>query len=187
MNGLAILSEDDLVLQKGTKDNIMCTTIRGLSLILFYSTQCKFCKELVPIFKSLPGNVPGCQFGVINVSNNKRSVLMSRDTVVPIDVVPFILLFYDGKPYMRYKGPYEIHELSKFVSEVSKSINNKTKFSNGNKQQSTKNEAIAAKKAIPEYTIGNPLCGPDDKVCYLDFNIAYSEDNNKKRTVKSAF
>ena len=179
MNGLAILTEDDFVIQKGSKDAIMCTAIKGLSLILFYSTQCKFCKELVPIFKKLPGNVPGCQFGVINVSLNKRCVIMSRETVSPIDVVPFILLFYDGKPYMRYKGPYDISELSKFVSEVSKTIHNKTQFSNNNNTSNNTN-VETSKKRIPEYTIGKPLCGPDDKVCYLDFNIAYNEATKKK-------
>ena len=29
---------------------------------------------------------------------------------------------------------------------------------------------------IPAYTIGHPLCGPDSKVCYLDFKDAYSSD-----------
>ena len=49
MSGLLFLTNDDFVLNKGTKGNILCTSIQGFSLILFYSTQCPHCKSLIPI------------------------------------------------------------------------------------------------------------------------------------------
>ena len=74
MSGLLFLTADDFQLVKGVKGNIMCTGIQGFSLILFYSVQCEHCQSLIPIFKTLPGTVGGCQFGMINVSNNKQCV-----------------------------------------------------------------------------------------------------------------
>ena len=93
MSGLLFLTSDDFGLNKGVRGNIMCNTIQGFSLVLFYSTQCDHCKELIPIFKQLPGTVGGCQFGMINVSNNRKCVIMSRDTIAPIQVVPYIILY----------------------------------------------------------------------------------------------
>jgi len=173
MSGLLFLTSDDFQITKGTKGNIMCNNIPGFSLILFYSTQCEHCQSFIPVFKRLPTTVGGCQFGMINVSQNKRCVLMSRDTIAPITVVPYILLFVNGRPYMRYQGPHDPKEIGRFIVEVAEKINNQEQ---GNK----KDDAITEnpRGGIPAYTIGKPLYGPDDKVCYLEFDGAYGADGN---------
>ena len=171
MNGLLFLNSEDFQLQNGTKGPIMCTNIRGFSLILFYSTQCQYCQSLIPIFKNLPGKIGGCQFGMINVSQNKKCVLMSRKSIAPIKVVPYIILYVNGKPYMRYNGPQDANEITRFVVEISKKIRSQENF--------IQNDSRIKKgkgNDIPAYTIGKPLCGPDDKVCYLEFDTAYDKE-----------
>ena len=88
MSGLLFLTTEDFNIQRGVKGHIMCTMIQGFSLILFYSTECQHCQSLIPIFKRLPGSVGGCQFGMINVSHNKQTVIMSRDTIAEDEVIP---------------------------------------------------------------------------------------------------
>ena len=171
MSGLLFLTSDDFNIQRGVKGPIMCTSIQGFSLILFYSTECNHCQSLIPIFKRMPGSVGGCQFGMINVSHNKQCVILSRNTIAPIKVVPYIVLYINGKPHMRYDGPYVAEEIGRFIVEVSRSVQ---------KQESLeKDDRIKQdpKGGIPAYTIGHPLCGPDDRVCYLEFDEAYSKDN----------
>jgi thioredoxin-like negative regulator of GroEL len=168
MSGLLFLSSEDFKIIKGTKGNIMCTSLPGISLILFYSTQCSHCQSLIPIFKTLPGTVSGCQFGMINVSHNKNCVIMSRDTIAPIKVVPYIILYCHGKPYMRYQGPQDVKEIARFILEVSKNIQNKQPIGKDNKNIKT------SKNSIPAYTVGKPLYGPDNE-CYLEFDNAYTK------------
>ena len=154
MSGLLFLTSEDFQLSKGTKGNIMCNHIPGFSLILFYSTQCEHCQSLIPIYKTLPGSIGGCQFGMINVSHNKTCIMMSRESIAPINVVPYIILYINGKPYMRYQGPHDIQEISRFIVEVSNTIKNKQTFTKDDKRikQDPGN-------GIPAYTIGRPLCG----------------------------
>jgi hypothetical protein len=171
MSGLLFLRSEDFTTQRGQKGPILCTNIQGFSLILFYSTQCEHCQSLIPIFKKLPGSVGGCQFGMINVSHNKQCVLLSRQTIAPIKVVPYILLYINGKPYMRYNGPHDPREIGRFIVEVSQKFQKKESFA---KDDRVKKDTHGD---IPAYTIGHPLCGPDDKVCYLEFNDAYGTDN----------
>ena len=171
MSGLLFLTAEDFQLNRGTKGNIMCNSIQGFSLILFYSTQCSHCQSLIPIFKTLPGTVGGCQFGMINVSHNKSCILMSRESIAPIKVVPYIILYINGKPYMRYQGPQDAGEIARFIVEVSQKIQSKQSFT-----KEDKNIKQSKKGRIPAYTIGTPLCGPDDKVCYLEFDNAYGND-----------
>ena len=68
---------------------------------------------------------------------------------------------------MRYNGPHDNNEIRRFVIEVANKVQSKQKFSKENVKEKGKN--------IPEYTIGIPLCGPDDKVCYLEFDNAYGK------------
>lgn len=169
MSGLLFLESDDFVLSKGTKGNILCTSIPGFSLILFYSTQCPHCQNLIPIFKRLPGSIGGCQFGMLNVSTNKTVIRLSKDTIAPITYVPYIVLFINGKPFMKYQGPHDANEMRRFVIEVSKKIETKQKFS-----QDTTKEVVRG-SVIPAYSIGCPLYGCEDDECYLEFQQAYGK------------
>ena len=171
MSGLLFLSSEDFSVTKGNKGNILCHSIPGFSLILFYSTQCVHCQTLIPIFKRLPGTIGGCQFGMINVSTNKLCVRMSKETIAPIDYVPYIILYIAGKPFMRYNGPHDGGEIKRFILEVANKVQSKQQFSSENVK-----EPESGKKGIPEFTIGHPLCGPDDKVCYLTMEDAYGDD-----------
>ena len=171
MSGLHFLTSDDFQIQRGSKGPILCTTLQGFSLVLFYSTQCEHCQSLIPIFKRLPGSVGGCQFGMINVSHNKKCILMSRQTIAPISEVPYIVLYVNGKPYMRYRGPHDPSEIARFIVEVSQKVQSNQNFAKDD--QRIKQDT---KSGIPDYTIGKPLCGPDDKVCYLDFEDAYTNE-----------
>ena len=128
MSGLLFLSSDDFSVDKGNKGNILCHSIQGFSLILFYSTQCVHCQNLIPLFKKLPGTIGGCQFGMINVSSNKQCVQMSKDTIAPISYVPYIVLYIQGKPFMRYSGPHDGSEIKRFVLEVANKVQSKQKF-----------------------------------------------------------
>lgn len=171
MSSLLFLSSDDFHIQQGEKGSILCTDIQGISMILFYSTECVYCKNLIPIFKNLPNVINGCQIGMINVSTNKRIVQMSHSTICPIKYVPFILLYVHGKPYMIYNGTKDIHELKKFILDVSNSIQSQSSFIHNNSNVITKTT-----KSIPEFTIGVPLCGKDG-VCYLEYTDAYTKTN----------
>ena len=138
MAGLLFLSSDDFSVAKGSKGNILCHSIPGFSLILFYSTQCTHCQQLIPIFKRLPGTIGGCQFGMINVSSNKQCVRMSKNTIAPISYVPYIVLYIQGKPFMRYNGPHDSNEIRRFVIEVANKVQSKQKFSPENVKDNKK-------------------------------------------------
>ena len=167
MSGLLFLGNDDFNITKGTNGPILCNTLSGFSLILFYSTQCTHCNTLIPIFKKLPGKISGCQFGMVNISNHKDLIKRSKATILPITYVPLIILFVATKPYMIYKGPHDDGEIKRFIIEVYNKLNNKQKFTNENnaskKQNNVKHHPILGDMGIPLY-------GDSDLVSYLEFN-----------------
>jgi len=169
MSGLLFLQTNDFSIQKGMKGDILCHKIRGISLVLFYSTNCKYCIELIPIFKRLPGKIGGCQFGMINVSLERQIIELSKVTISSIKYVPLIILYVSGKPFIRYDGPHDEEELKRFIIEVSNKIHLKEKFTKEMNKKQFKN-----KKDIPAYASGHPLFGESDDF-YMEFSEAYGE------------
>nr|QBK85241.1 MAG: thioredoxin [Iridovirus LCIVAC01] len=167
MSGLYFLQNGDFQITRGTKGNILCHGIAGFSLILFYSTQCKHCQNLIPIFKQLPGTIQGCEFGMVNVSHNREILRLSENTIVPITYVPLLILYINGRPFMRYDGPHEEGEIRRFIVEVANKVANKQKFS--------EKEVKKNKRSIPAYCVGKPLYGDENKT-YLIFDLAYSKN-----------
>jgi len=157
MSSILFLSTDDFLIEQTEETNILCHEIRGFSLILFYSTQCEYCQKIIPIFKRLPRVVNGCQFGMLNVSMNKTLISQSQSTNTAIKYVPLIILYINGRPYMRYEGPHEEQDIRQFIIEIS------------NRVQAAGFQKTIKEKGIPAYTIGQPLCG-DGEVCYLEFD-----------------
>jgi len=169
MSSLLFLESDDFHIQKGTKGNIMCTSIASFSLILFYSTQCIHCKTLIPVFKILPSVLGGVSYGLVNISNCRDVISKAKDTISPLLFVPQIILYVNGRPYMAYKGEYTIEALKRFVIDITSMIQNKQKSANS--EFVIKEDARGLK--IPQYSLGQPLHGDIDNICYLDFDEAY--------------
>lgn len=172
MSGLLFLQTEDFSIQKGLKGNILCHSIRGISLLLFYSTNCQYCRQLIPIFKKLPGQLGGCQFGMINVSMQKNIIAMSKATISEIKYVPLIILYVAGKPFIRYDGPHDENEIKRFIFEVSGKIQSKEKFSNKEAPKG-KQPVINGKRDVPAYASGQPLWGNSDDF-YMEFAEAYT-------------
>ena len=171
--GLLHLTADDFTKITNAKGNVILEhNISGFSLILFYSNNCTHCKRFIPIFKSLPGNVSGWQFGLLNINKNKRVVKLSAGTITPITFVPYIIMYYNGKPYMRYDGPQEMAEVKDFVKSVSDSI---IKQINANRKEDTgEQDEEKDQNCIPEYCIARPTKGGvTENICYLNFSEAY--------------
>ena len=116
MSSLLFLTTEDFQIIRGKTNgkNILSHGIRDYSLILFYSTQCIYCQQLIPIFKRLPETIGGCQFGMINVSTNREIIRMAKNTVSPITYVPYLILYINGRPWMRYDGPHEEGEIRRW-------------------------------------------------------------------------
>jgi thioredoxin-like negative regulator of GroEL len=163
MVALLFLDNGDFEIKPQQEGDALHTKLTGFSLILFYSTQCTHCKTLVPVFKQLPTAIGGCQFAMMNVSNNKETVLSSQKTITPIKYVPLVMLYIDGKPVSQHSGAHTIEAISEFVIEATK------KFA-GTKEDNI--QAPPTLDDIPAYSIARPSNKKGNK-CYLNCTDSY--------------
>jgi thioredoxin-like negative regulator of GroEL len=179
MSGLLFLQTCDFSTQPSTRGGeIVCHNIRGVSLILMYATKCEFCRRLIPIFKRLPGTIGGCQFGMVNIENERELVRMSVSSLVPISYVPLIVLYVNGKPFIRYDGAHEEQAIREFLIDVTNRLQTRERFAARSSTGGAASAADASSKCngktrdIPAFTIGYPLYGDEDDM-YKEFDEAY--------------
>lgn len=129
-SGLLFLENEDFFRTESDKGPIICNRIKGLCLVLYYSTDCNHCQSFIPNFKKLPGRIGGCQFGMVNVNKNIKLVKASQNTIVPIKYVPYIMLYIDGKPLIRYDGEHNLNMITEFIVDVSKKLKQREQFIN---------------------------------------------------------
>lgn len=170
MNSVVFLSEEDFSIQPAKKGGyVLCNNIPGVSLVLFFSQQCPHCSDVYPHFSTLPRIIPGCRFALLNISNNVGVAHMSNKTIAPITHVPFIILYVNGRPAMKYNGEKSLRGISNFVNEVMSRLQVKKSFTSTSKVDSLTDE-------IPEYASGIPfnlVC--EGEQCYLTFSEAYNK------------
>jgi thiol-disulfide isomerase/thioredoxin len=203
--GLLFLDSDDYYKTQGQKGPILCHKIKGLSLIFYYSTECPHCQSFIPEFKKLPGRIGGCQFGMVNINKNIKLIKLSQNTIAPIQFVPYIMLYVDGKPFIRYDGEHNLDMIMDFIIDVNKKLKKREQFLDQERQKQIdmiqqkqtssqqgfkQNNEIEIKEIngiplrvnnkdrIPAYTIGIPK--NDDDLFYLEYNEAYQSFERKK-------
>lgn len=167
MNSLIFLSEQDFSVQQGKKGQVLCNNLSGVTLLLFYSKQCPHCGDVFSEFNSLPKMIPGCQFALLNISTHPNVAYMSQKTIAPITHVPFIILYVNGRPFMKYNGEKTADAIGKFVYEVLTRIQTKNNF--------TSSSRVDTGEGIPEYASGIPfniVC--EGEMCYLTCSEAYN-------------
>lgn len=178
MNALLYLTHNDFkVKQTHNGSTLLCHEIQGLTLILFYSTACHYCQQIIPVFKTLPGRINGCQFGLVNISTSKPVVGMSKQTSHPIKYVPLIIIYVNGMPFYEYRDEYSVEKIVSFIQNVASKIPRPQFSSNSNqRQQQQEQKRGKFQPRRQPYCEGLPVFGDKkDMVCYLPECDAYPE------------
>lgn len=141
MSGIHFLDNNDFIVKQGDKGLLLSLVYesKGMTLVLFYSTECPYCDALINKFKQLPSYVNGCQFAMVNVNRNMNIVERSKNTIAPISYVPDVILYVNGSPYVRYDGPHDIQHIKDFIVDVNMKIK-KTSFMESDNME--KNNAV---------------------------------------------
>jgi thiol-disulfide isomerase/thioredoxin len=168
------LTSNDFAIQNG---ELVKPNDQGYSFVFIFTNDCKWCDDVKPAFNYLSTMIRGVNFAYMDVAqNNWRLREMSLRTRTPINYVPFLLLFANGRQIAQFSQDEDnpqnnIPKMQQFI------INNTTRRQ---QPQSTRiqgtpgsSSSQAAGSEIPPYTIGIPGNLATRKVCKL-YNNAYT-------------
>jgi thiol-disulfide isomerase/thioredoxin len=173
MNQIHFLGTNDFQTADTPSGSVLKNKVRGLSFVMFYSNQCKFCHIIMPFFKDLANKFPGTIFAMVNISNNLNLIHASKKTITPIKYVPLMIFYKYGMPIYKYEGQTDetsYKQLFEFLKEIHDSLSNTRAFH-------TTQAAPSAPPtpSIPPYLICKPFGDDPEGVCFLDLDNAYKK------------
>ena len=120
--GLVYLRKENFGVDKIQEGPVLCNSIKGFSIVLFYSPQhCQYSPAALQEFKRIVGTVNGIVVAVLNIDAAMDVVRLSRNTLTPIEGVPYIMLYYNGIPRQVYPDNYDLtaEAIRNFAATVS--------------------------------------------------------------------
>ena len=165
------LTPNDFAIQNG---ELVKLNDQGYSFVFFFTTNCQWCDDVKPAFNDLSKMIRGVNFAYMDVAQNKWQLInMSHMTSTPIEYVPLLLLFANGR------------QIAQFFHDEDNPKNNIPKMQNfiminTRQTQSTRirggSSSIGPPQGggsdIPAYSIGIPGNLASRKVCKL-YDNAY--------------
>lgn len=139
-----------------------------MSFVLFYSPNCPYSTSFLPVFRELPKYIHGCVFAMLNVSTNFDLIQRSQQTALPIDEVPYLILFYNGVAMLKYDADLTLDAIRHFILECTsqaKSMDSVMTFAKSKRRKGT-----GTSMGTEENTIGIPIYGTGNTVSYISFD-----------------
>ncbi len=163
------LGNDHFYLEDGKKGKLLCTSQKDLLFVFFYKGDgsCKSCKEMMPEFQQLAKYVPEIKYAVVNVDEQKDVIRKSLKSISPIKYVPYLIVFAQNKPFLRYDGGKTLNDMVAFLKDLLARIPKSALNSIGS-TVSSKFESevpVFAGGGIPY----NVVCDKNSGICYLTF------------------
>ena len=143
------------------QNNELILKLPGYYFVFFTQQSCGYCHNLKPVFNKLDEMTSGCEFVYVDVDNeNRRIVSMSHTTEDPIEYVPLLRLYINGKCVDR------------FMPDEQNPSNNLAAMTNFLMSHSNNKSAVARAPVsrIPPYSIGIPGNHARQDVCYIQPN-----------------
>lgn len=102
----------------GRQQKTLNINLPGRILVFFKMAGCPGCAAFEPIFYQLAGEERRVNYALIDLTDSRSVVEMSRSTSTPIQTVPFIMLYVDGNPFAKYTGKKNTPALKSFIGKA---------------------------------------------------------------------
>lgn len=114
------LTPADFNIIKTIKGDLVEFLSKELTVVLFYKNEenRKYSDEFKRIFAEIQETGIECKFGVINIDEHSEAAEMASQTKTPINYVPYVVVYAQGRPYMSYGGKIDSIELVKLITYV---------------------------------------------------------------------
>jgi len=99
----------------GRQRKALSLQMGGAVLVFFKMQSCQGCAAFEPIFNQLAAEDRRVGYAVIDIGVYRDVVGMSRQTTTPIQTVPTIILYIEGRPHAKPKKK-DIMSLRSFLS-----------------------------------------------------------------------
>ncbi len=174
------LKTEDFYIDTGKKGKVLCTTQKDIIFVFFHldGKQCENCEAMLPEFMKLPNLVPQVKYALVDLSKNPEIAKKTTQTIAPIKYVPYLIVFVNNRPFLRYDGGKSSTEMAQFLRELLANIP-KDYLQRIASNNNTVSSGAKFESEVPVYPAGgipyNVVCDKNTGVCYLSFDELMSK------------
>ena len=164
------LTPNDFAIQNG---ELVKPNDQGYSFVFLFTNDCRWCDDVKPAFNYLSRMIRGVNFAYMDVTQNNWQLRnMSLRTGTPIEYVPLLLLFANGRQIAQFFQDEDNPQNN--IPKMQNFIMANTRQHQQQAAQSTRIRGAAgpSQESIPAYSIGIPGNLASRKVCKL-YDNAY--------------
>jgi thiol-disulfide isomerase/thioredoxin len=107
----------------GQQKRVMVLQVPGVVLVMFKTRECPSCKSFEPTFVQLSNNDNRVVYAVADLTANRNIGMMSMNSTTPLQKVPMLIIYNEGRPYAKFNGKRDIPSLKAFISKALIAIN----------------------------------------------------------------
>ena len=114
------LTNNDFYVDNGKKGKVMCTTQKDILFAFFHlnDNECSNCTTMIPEFVTVAKRLPQIKYALVNLSKYPDIFKKTVDTIAPIKYVPYLIIFVNNRPFLRYDGGKSSSEMYEFIKEL---------------------------------------------------------------------
>lgn len=116
MNVQYLSAQNFVILGKQQKS--LGINLGGNVLVFCKMQKCENCEKFEPIFYQLPLKNNKVTYAIIDISQYREVIEMSRGTNTPIQAVPLLILFINGRPHAKFNGTIHIQSIDNFINKA---------------------------------------------------------------------
>lgn len=167
------LTPNDFAIQNG---ELVKPNDQGYSFVFLFTNDCRWCDDVKPAFNFLSKMIRGVNFAYMDVAQNNWQLRnMSLMTRTPIEYVPLLLLFANGRRIAQFfqdedNPQNNIPKMQKFIMVNTR--NHHQQAQSTRIRGGSGSGANPSSSDIPAYSIGIPGNLASRKVCKL-YDNAY--------------
>ncbi len=102
----------------GRQRKTLNINLQGNVLVFFKMQGCVGCNAFEPVFYQLAGIEKRINYGMVDLTPNRNVINMSRQTNTPIQAVPSLIFYINGRPHAKYNGKKNIQALRGFIAKA---------------------------------------------------------------------
>lgn len=102
----------------GSRQKTLGIDLPGNVLVFFKMAGCNNCKLFEPVFADLSNQESRVEHAILDVTQNKEVVIWSRETSTPIQAVPVLILYINGRPHAKFNGTKNIPSVQNFITKA---------------------------------------------------------------------
>lgn len=115
--------------QKDFKQGLVCDSLEEMGLVCFIHPDSPYCDNMVKHLFHAENGFRGVDYAICDVKENFKVIELSEGLgEFKLEVVPFLIFYFQGKPYSVYNNGADSHNIISYLRTMNQELFDQLSF-----------------------------------------------------------